>query len=1208
MKKTRLLTTLILALASAYLSALTITSATFKGQEVAALHDGVTKDNSAWNGTIGGTPQLVFTFDRAEHVKAMRIHPGLRIFAGNPSTESGPSSIRLYGRLGKGEWKALLPDAVSLPRDPQVGEEFFVDVPFPAAQLDAIRVDLLATHDKGFRMDSPNKPVVPPEQFCVSIREVSFVSEETENVSATAQQARLARADAFLKDYDAMQAAGGSLAVAVKKYWGARLEGLRALLTARQDMVLLEREAAYLQAQVAPYLGARLLRNEKENKLTLRIRVEGEAKAGVPVEFPLHFALLSEACGEPLSRVSATVSVPAGVITSTLVPLTPDRARLCWALREGCAEYTVAIPCGAQAAEAAPSLNRIVGSGEQLMIGTIAKIGLPHNLWNVRFRDILGVGQDALLAGRWTDFAHIWRNMGTADKPRYMEAAHYRALDPYDEPIGTSAHHGLAFSLADGVDVDGDGKMDLFMQRAGNMIPRFLHNRSLGKGGVDFAEPVPVKSLTSNFRYAYADLDGDGIADAIGTRLDNPKVLVQYNKGLGLDADGVPRFGPPQVLSLGLPDTTEPTRSLDATRPYATLDDLNKDGLIDLTVSIPPFFYICYNRGTARKFSFAPPVQLRTVSGNPVRNDFYFPNVAWGDFNGDGVPDLFNRTAAFYYPGRRQDKELVVADARVGLGDVLEKQLELTDRYAGLASFSIVDLDNDGKLEFVQVNGNFSVTRLRFEDGLFKALPVIQLAKPGFQRFGCPDNTEYGAPYCQQVAYDFDGDGRLDLLLNDEHNWRMGYFSLFLNKGDNTFSDELRVTPKPDESHLQFADTSVGKALKIMPETSLDYLALKTADYIQAEAGAVAFDFAAADDAVPQPGRTFISSNFWDKKRFAGGSPLYESYRRCKTLEQFLDEQQPGLALCQLTDGRLRLQLGAVAAVSAAPVPLAKGALHRFEVKWDAEGATVTVDGKPCIQTNAKPGPLAEHLHLGSMGWLAVQYYREYPNRRATHPVDFATPACGAFATLKMVDAAGKVTADWRLQDAASCAPFRLRSLLCYRCAPAVMENFNGQPALIAHFDDNGRTEMNGAHARLYAVPFTRQEGKAPSFGEPVPLSHADGTPFYAHSRTVVVPYDWNGDGHTDIILSTENFSNKYNVGVALFLNDGQWRFTQTTDPEIIRLNDLLTAHHDVKLAMVHLTGAALEDMVVWTDPGIRVYSRSFLQQQTAPLKLVDVK
>ena len=57
-----------------------------------------------------------------------------------------------------------------------------------------------------------------------------------------------------------------------------------------------------------------------------------------------------------------------------------------------------------------------------------------------------------------------------------------------------------------------------------------------------------------------------------------------------------------------------------------------------------------------------------------------------------------------------------------------------------------------------------------------------------------------------------------------------------------------------------------------------------------------------------------------------------------------------------------------------------------------------------------------------------------------------------------------------------------------------------------------------------------------------------------------------------------------------------------------MRLNELLTAHHDVKLAFVPLTGAPLEDIVVWTDPGIRVYSRSFLQQETATLKLLDVK
>ena len=81
---------------------------------------------------------------------------------------------------------------------------------------------------------------------------------------------------------------------------------------------------------------------------------------------------------------------------------------------------------------------------------------------------------------------------------------------------------------------------------------------------------------------------------------------------------------------------------------------------------------------------------------------------------------------------------------------------------------------------------------------------------------------------------------------------------------------------------------------------------------------------------------------------------------------------------------------------------------------------------------------------------------------------------------------------------------------------------------------------LPGAKARLYAVPFVREAGKAPKFGEPVGLSLTDGTPFYAHTRTVVVPYDWNNDGATDIILSTENYANKYNVGIELFLNDGK--------------------------------------------------------------------
>ena len=39
-----------------------------------------------------------------------------------------------------------------------------------------------------------------------------------------------------------------------------------------------------------------------------------------------------------------------------------------------------------------------------------------------------------------------------------------------------------------------------------------------------------------------------------------------------------------------------------------------------------------------------------------------------------------------------------------------------------------------------------------------------------------------------------------------------------------------------------------------------------------------------------------------------------------------------------------------------------------------------------------------------------------------------------------------------------------------------------------------------------------------------------------------------------------------------------------------------MTAHHDIKLQFVNLTGGKEPDILTWTDPGIRVYSRNFLK------------
>lgn len=1182
--------------------ALEVTAVVPNGNDASRLLDGDSSDSKAWQG-FGDKVTLDFNFSRPEKIARMRIHPGMRCFSAMPSTEGGPKEVRILGRNG-GKYTPLLEGTVTLPRDPQSGDDFFVDIDLPEREVDGIRLEILSGYDEGFRVNSPNKSVVPPEKRSMNIREVNFLTAEGVAAEKRKIRERFAAAADFLAEVDRVASQDSRIGKALTAAWGNRIEELRKLLESGNEAELLWRNYRYLDRQISPYLRA-VEAEAGAPGVTLTLKnVDPEAKPGTPVNFPLNFQLLEAVAGKKLSRFNVTVEAlrngTAEKLTVNVMPLTPDRSDLVWNLGVDADGYKITIaPAGD---DDQPGLRRLIGNGDQLMQNRNAKVALPWNFWNVRFRDIFADGKPALIAGRWTDYAHIYRNVGKPGEFKFNEAAHYIARDPFDELIGTDEHHGLAFSVVESIDYDNDGRRDIFMARHYNTVPLFIRNISAAPGGIDYASPITVSTLDRGRRYTYGDLDGDGIADAIGVRLVGTAVETVFLKGLGLDSKGEPLFDKPQKLALEIPDSTETSRTNSACTPTVSLDDLNGDGILDLSVSVPAHLYVFFNEGNAKGFKFGARRQVKHVSGKNFANDFYFPNFGWADINGDGIADLFERTANFYYPA--VGSVLTIADSRVNNNKWLEKQLELGDNYVGLGSFEIVDIDGDGELEFCQVGSGMELSWFRFKDGMFERLPSIRLEPANAQRYGCPDNTEYGSLYSQVRIADFDGDGRPDVLLNTEHNWTMGYFSLYLNLGDGKFSPEIKLTPKPDTSHLKTVKSPTGRALEVTPETSLDYLSFETAGLLAPEAGKIEFSFASDSDEVPGIGRTFFSSSFWDKKRY-NNKTLYENYRSNKTLAEFLDDN-PGFSLVQLPDGVIRCQLGKKSFSSAAPVKFAKGAWHTVTLSWDASGTVLSIDGREIARSADRPEQFAERFHLGSMAWLAVQHFREYPGRRPTHPVDFSTPASGWFDNLKFTGADGRETLS--LDFDRNFGPLALRSTLAYRCNPGVVEDFRGGPALISHFDDNRRTEMPGAKARLYAVPFVREAGKAPKFGEPVGLSLTDGTPFYAHTRTVVVPYDWNNDGATDIILSTENYANKYNVGIELFLNDGKWNFTRTADPEIKRLNDLLTAHHDVKLAFANLSGAELPDMVVWTDPGIRAYSRAYLSQPAPKLTIERIE
>jgi hypothetical protein len=80
-----------------------------------------------------------------------------------------------------------------------------------------------------------------------------------------------------------------------------------------------------------------------------------------------------------------------------------------------------------------------------------------------------------------------------------------------------------------------------------------------------------------------------------------------------------------------------------------------------------------------------------------------------------------------------------------------------------------------------------------------------------------------------------------------------------------------------------------------------------------------------------------------------------------------------------------------------------------------------------------------------------------------------------------------------------------------------------------------------------------------------------------------------------------------------LFYNKRVWRIKERLvvirkekiAAEIEKLNQLMTAHHDIKLQFANLSGGKDADIVTWTDPGVRVYSRNYLRYEAPELQII---
>ena len=284
-------------------------------------------------------------------------------------------------------------------------------------------------------------------------------------------------------------------------------------------------------------------------------------------------------------------------------------------------------------------------------------------------------------------------------------------------------------------DVNGDGKPDLAVTNTGvNTVSILLNTTPTGAAPPTFSAPVNLATGMNPGSLVIADVNGDGKPD------------------LAMVVHGAAPFSTSVSILLNTTATGSATLSFATSVEFAlenenasvTAADLDGDGRLDFAVS-----YFCSSTSKCLSVLLNTTPMGATTPSFSARVDFTTNDrsgtVAIGDLNGDGTPDLV-------LPYRSTRIGVFANTTATGaIAPSLAPELDVGVQSSG-AGGRVLDLNGDGKLDLVIVNGGVSVL---LNTTASSATP------PSFE---APVDFTTGSGPGSIASDDLDGDGKPDLV------------------------------------------------------------------------------------------------------------------------------------------------------------------------------------------------------------------------------------------------------------------------------------------------------------------------------------------------------------------------------------------------------------------------------------------------------------